>query len=167
MKKIVQQNDPVLRAVSKKITHTEIQTPEFKKIVQEMFDALTSQKDGVALAAPQIGYSKRLFIVSSKIFESDTDIPLVFINPKIIKKSSDKKNMEEGCLSCRWWYGKTKRASRTTVDALDENGHPIIIEGKGLLSQIFQHEIDHLDGILFLDHATKLHEVNPEPNEQK
>jgi peptide deformylase len=162
MKKIVQQEHPVLREVAEPVAVSSITKPEIQKIIQEMFDSLASQKDGVALAAPQIAYSKRIFVVSPTILEADVEIPLVYINSQIIKRSRDKKNMEEGCLSCRWWYGKTKRSTRVTVKAYDELGKEFTIEGRGLVAQIFQHEIDHLDGVLFIDHAKSLKEIEPE-----
>lgn len=162
MKRIVQQDDTVLRKIASPIAVSSIIKAETKTIVKEMFESLKSQHDGVALAAPQIGYSKRIFVVSPHIFESGYDVPLVYINPEITKRSRDKKNMEEGCLSCRWWYGKTRRSSRVTVRALDENGEEFTQEARGLLAQIFQHEIDHLDGILFIDHAKELREIEPE-----
>lgn len=162
MKKIVQQDDTVLRKIALPIAVLSITKEPVQTMLKEMFESLASQKDGVALAAPQIGYSKRVFIISPNLLESDPSIPLVYINPEILKQSKDKKNMEEGCLSCRWWYGKTKRSSRATVHAFDENGREFTFEGKGLISQIFQHEIDHLNGILFIDHAQKLKETEPE-----
>ncbi len=162
MKKIVQQENPVLRKIAEPIDIASISKPETKNIIKDMFASLASQKDGVALAAPQIGYSKRIFIISPQILNEDVQIPLTYINPKIIKRSRDKKNMEEGCLSCRWWYGKTKRSTRVTIEAYDEKGLQFTIEGRGLVAQIFQHEIDHLEGILFIDHAKNLQELEPE-----
>ena len=64
--------------------------------------------------------------------------------------------MEEGCLSCRWWYGKTKRSSRVLVKAINEKGKEFTVEGKGLVAQIFQHEIDHLDGLLLIDRISPI-----------
>lgn len=162
MKKIVQQENPILRKIAEPIDILSISKPETQKIIDDMFKSLASQKDGVALAAPQIAYSKRIFVISSYILDAEVDIPLVYINPKIIKRSKDKKNMEEGCLSCRWWYGKAKRSTRVTVEAYDKNGKQFTIEGRGLVAQIFQHEIDHLDGVLFVDHAKDLKEIQPE-----
>ncbi|MEN9921269.1 MAG: hypothetical protein RLZZ517_247 [Candidatus Parcubacteria bacterium] len=162
MKKIVQQENPVLRATAEEVDISSIIKPEVQKIIKEMFESLEDQKDGVALAAPQIAYSKRIFVISPQMLETKVSLPLVYINPVIIKKSKDKKNMEEGCLSCRWWYGKTKRSSRATVRAYDEKGKEFEVEGRGLVAQIFQHEIDHLDGVLFVDHAKDLKEVEPE-----
>lgn len=162
MKRIVQQDDTILRKTAAPIAISSITKAETKTMLAEMFTSLKSQNDGVALAAPQIGYSKRAFVVSPHIFDAGFVAPLVYINPEIIKRSRDKKNMEEGCLSCRWWYGKTKRSTRVSVRAFDENGKEFIQEGRGLLAQIFQHEIDHLDGILFIDHAKELREIEPE-----
>lgn len=162
MKKIVQQEHPVLRKIAEPINVSSITQKETQKIIEDMFKALAIQKDGVALAAPQIDYSKRIFIISPQILNEERQIPLVYINPTITKRSKDKKNMEEGCLSCRWWYGKTKRSTRVTVHAFDEKGKEFTLEGRGLVAQIFQHEIDHLDGVLFIDHAKDLKEIEPE-----
>lgn len=162
MKKIVQQHNLVLRKIAEPIKINSIREKETQTIIQEMFKALATQKDGVALAAPQIDYSKRIFVISPHILDAEIQIPLVYINPKIIKRSRDKKNMEEGCLSCRWWYGKVKRSTRVIVEAHDELGQEFMIEGRGLVAQIFQHEIDHLDGILFIDTAKSLKEIEPE-----
>jgi peptide deformylase len=83
---------------------------------------------------------------------------LVFINPVFKKISKDKKNISEGCLSVRPIYGKVRRATRVTVEAHNEHGIKFTMEGTGLLAQIFQHETDHLDGILFIDKARDMHE---------
>ena len=69
--------------------------------------------------------------------------------------------MDEGCLSCRWYYGKTKRSTRVEIEALDEKGEPFKVIGTKLIAQIFQHETDHFEGILFLDHAVDLKEMDP------
>ena len=154
----------------------EINSESMKELLDDMFSALASQSDGVALAAPQINVLKRIFVVSPKIIDSGAvdssqikksgfnEFPLVFINPEIIKTSNDKKKMEEGCLSVRPWYGVVKRASRATVKALNEKGEEFEIEGQGLIAQIFQHEIDHLDGVLFIDKAKNLKKQNIDNN---
>jgi len=179
MKKILQKEDPILRKEAKELPLGEINTPKTKKILREMSAALKSQNDGVALAAPQIGYSLRIFIVSGRIFEqnfteiNDIETPspnpevalkskktpdLIFINPKISKLSRDKEWMPEGCLSVRPLYGKTFRSKKSTVTAYDENGKKFQRGASGLLAQIFQHETDHLNGILFIDHAKDINE---------
>ena len=183
-KKILQQKEKVLRKVAKEVPVKEIKTPKIQKILKEMSDSLRSQHDGVAIAAPQIGYSLRIFVVSGKIFEEDfgkvpQEIPprpsgtppsqggeetpkdLVFINPKISKLSRDKDWVPEGCLSVRWLYGKTYRSKKALITAHDEHGKKFTRGGSGLLAQIFQHETDHLNGILFIDHAKDIKEELP------
>lgn len=169
MKKIVQQPERVLRKVAKEVLVSEIKSPKIKKVLKEMSESLASQHDGVAIAAPQIGYSLRIFVVSGRIFMKDfarkgepkpvvtekEERPkdLVFINPVLSKLSKKKEWMPEGCLSVRPFYGKTHRSTKATVTAYDENGKKFTRGGSGLLAQIFQHETDHLNGILFIDHA--------------
>lgn len=177
MVKIVQNGDPVLRKVAQEVPIAEISKPKIQKILKDMAFALNSQEDGVAIAAPQIGISMRIFLVSGRIFEDDfirgaksTKIPktktphkdLVFINPVFKKISKDRKLMAEGCLSVRPLYGKVRRATKATMEAYDENGKKFTKSGTGLLAHIFQHETDHLDGILFIDKARDIHESTSE-----
>ena len=86
---------------------------------------------------------------------------LIFINPKITKLSQKKGWVPEGCLSVRWLYGKTLRSQKASIEAYDEHGKKFIRGASGLLAQIFQHETDHLDGILFIDHAKDIKEELP------
>lgn len=158
MKEIIQEGNKILRQKTDSVSN--FNTPELSKLIKEMFESLEKESDGVALAAPQIAVSKRIFIVSPKIPGIEKE-HTVYINPEIIKQSNDKKKLDEGCLSVRWKYGKTKRSSRVTVSAKNEKGENFIIEGVGLLAQIFQHEIDHLNGILFIDHATNIEDLPP------
>lgn len=173
MKEIVQKNDKVLRQNTKEIIIKEIPTYKIQKIIKEMSLSLKSQSDGVAIAAPQIGYSLSIFIVSGKIFHKDfkkgedefkkvslKEIPkdLIFINPKILKLSKEKEWLPEGCLSVRWLYGKTFRSKKVIITAYNENGKKFQRGASGLLAQIFQHETDHLNGTLFIDHAKDLKE---------
>ena len=144
-------------------------------MLKEISLALRSQNDGVAIAAPQIGYSLAIFVVSGKIFHKDftrggelekipkQEIPkdLVFINPKISKRSSDKEWLPEGCLSVRWLYGNALRSKKATIIAYDEHGKKFTRGASGLLAQIFQHETDHLNGVLFIDHAKDIKEELP------
>ncbi len=171
-KKILQKEQKVLREVAKEVPISDITTLKIKKILKEMSASLKSQNDGVAIAAPQIGYSLRIFVVAGKIFSEDfmdkreraldtqkeSAQDLVFINPVITKLSKDKEWVPEGCLSVRPFYGKTYRSKKATVEAYDENGNKFSRGGSGLLAQIFQHETDHLNGILFIDHAKDVKE---------
>ena len=144
-----------------------IGTPEFKKITSDMHDAIMSQDDAVAVAAPQIGVLKRIFAISGRVFDNfeikeNPHPDLIFVNPEIIKLSKDKKIMTEGCLSVRYLYGKIRRASRATIRAYDEHGEKIERGASGLVAQIFQHEVDHLNGVLFIDTAKDLQDIPPE-----
>jgi peptide deformylase len=165
---IVQEGNTVLRATAAAVTASEFNTPELDQNISDMRTALAGEDDGLAIAAPQIGVSKRIFLVSGKLFSDDPEQPgaeLVFINPEIIKTSRKKKWLEEGCLSVRWQYGEVERAERVSVSAYDATGKKFIYNGAGLLAQVFQHEIDHLNGILFIDKAKNLHELPPADSE--
>ncbi len=162
MKKIIQQDNKILRAIADEVSIKEISGNKIQEILRDMSEALASQHDGVAIAAPQIAVSLRIFLVNPQVYDTmktDGPRPLVFINPRILKMSRDRKAMSEGCLSVRPWYGKVKRASKATVEAWDERGEKFTIDGVGLLAQIFQHEIDHLNGVLFIDKAKDLREL--------
>lgn len=164
-----------MRKVAPPVPIKEINTPKIKEIIRRMREALASQDDGVAIAAPQIAESVRIFVVAGKIFderfkrgkgipkgEKPTHEDVVFINPEIIKLSKKTKWLQEGCLSVRPIYGEVKRSLNATVRAYDEHGKKFERGGGGLLAHIFQHEIDHLDGILFIDKARDQHESNSE-----
>jgi len=191
MKDILQKEKKVLRQTAKEVPVDKIISLKIKKILKEMSESLRSQGDGVAIAAPQIGYSLRIFVVSGKVFEENfmeerekkvakrngeeineeadfTEVSknikikdLVFINPVISKLSREKVWVPEGCLSVRWLYGKTYRSKKATVEAYDHTGKKFKMGASGLLAQIFQHETDHLNGILFIDHAEEIKEELP------
>ncbi|KKT14778.1 MAG: Peptide deformylase [Parcubacteria group bacterium GW2011_GWC1_43_30] len=138
-----------------------IGSKKIRDILYRMREALHAEEDGAAIAAPQIGESLRIFVVSKKITKTKD---LVFINPEIIKASKKKKKVEEGCLSIRWLYGQVKRSEKVTIRAYGETGKQFERGASGLLAQIFQHEMDHLDGILFIDKAENLREIPPAKN---
>ena len=170
-KKILQKEAPILRKTALNVPVDSIKSAKIQKIIEEMKVAMASQDDGVAIAAPQIGYSLGIFIISKKVFEMNKTAGenpeekpknLIFINPKIIKVSKKKMVVEEGCLSVRYLYGKVERRSKATVEAYDQNGKKFTRGGTGLLAQIFQHEVDHLNGVLFIDKAKYVEEILPE-----
>ena len=168
--KIVQAESPHLRTVAQDVPIKSISTPRIKKILKEMAAAIASRDDAVAIAAPQLGYPLRMFMVSGKIFEAEEDEVgaertygarnFIFINPTLTRLSKRKESMEEGCLSVDAQYGMVRRAQKATVRAYDEHGNPFEWGGSGLLSQIFQHEVDHLNGVLFIDTAKNLRKVS-------
>jgi len=169
MIKIVQKDDPVLRKIAKEVPVEEIGSKKIQKIIQDMQTALDLCDDGVAIAAPQIGIPLRIFMVSPRAFLKETETMTesevkatkhpVFINPKILKLSSKTAKLDEGCLSVRGIFGKVRRAEKATIEAYDEGGKKITRGASGLLAEIFQHEIDHLEGILFIDSANELYQI--------
>jgi peptide deformylase len=168
MKSLILQKDaPVLREIAKEVPLKNIGSKKLATIINRMKKALHAEEDGVALAAPQIGENLRLFIVAGRTLalikkEEGTTYPdLVFINPKLIKLSKKKKRMEEGCLSVRWLYGEVERSEKVTINAYDEHKKKVHLGASGLLAQIFQHEVDHLDGILFIDKAHNIENLPP------
>lgn len=167
MTAIVQKDEPVLRKVSESVPEELFGSEELYGILKEMEEALDAAPDGVALAAPQIGIPYRIFIVRyDRIVPPPPEgepapVPEVgvYINPRFVRTSKRRVEMDEGCLSVRTIYGKTRRYNRATVRAHESDGTAFERGGGGILAQIFQHEIDHLDGILFIDHATDMIEV--------
>ncbi len=170
---IVQEGDPVLRECAQTVPLKDITSAKIQKTISDMKKAMSSQKDGVAIAAPQIGVPLRIFIVSDEIMkEADKEYKsigrdLVFINPEITKLSRDKHDVEEGCLSVRWKYGKVKRSIKATVSGHNELGEKVVRGASGLLAQVFQHETDHLDGTLFIDKAFDIQDIPPEDLENE
>lgn len=135
------------RVLRKKAKEVEKFDEEIKKISAEMAETL-KENGGAGLAAPQVGVSKR--IIAVLVDENKIEI---FINPKITKKSREKKTAEEGCLSFPGIFLKIKRPSKVVIQAIDLERRMLEVEVEGILSRVFQHEIDHLNGILFIDRA--------------
>jgi peptide deformylase len=170
---ICQDGEAVLRTVATPIPEELFGSPELLRMLTDMRDTLDGEADGVALAAPQVGLPHRIFIVrydrmhnreheADKKTEPDVGI---FINPEFVKTSRKREEMQEGCLSVRGIYGTTFRHERATVRAQDERGVWFTRGGGGILAQAYQHEIDHLNGTLFIDHAEELHEQTREDTE--
>lgn len=163
-KKIIQLGDERLRVVCEPIPDIEITSKETKKLIQDLDNALASQKDGVAISAPQIGITKQFFIISGIVFDTDyqskkTDLPnpsipnQYYFNPIITEVSKETIDMEEGCLSIRGVYGKVKRPQKITLEYTNEQGERIEVIVSGFLARVIQHEYDHLHGVLFIDKA--------------
>lgn len=142
-----------LRVKSNKVSHQELQKDETQELIDDMIETM-NHADGIGLAAPQIGIQKRIIIVKTKNKGAQA-----FINPKIAGRSILRLDAEEGCLSIPGVYGLVKRRRSVTVKALDRHGHKVKIKVKKMEAVIFQHEIDHLDGILFTDRLH--HFTNP------
>ena len=142
---IVITGDPVLRKISKPVKDV---TDSIRKLLDNMAETMYHSK-GVGLAAPQVGFSKRVIVVDVG------DGLYKMVNPEIIA-SSGLQDGPEGCLSVPNTIGNVKRSEKVTVRALNENGEEIIIEANGFKARAFQHEIDHLNGIIFVDKATDI-----------
>ena len=148
---ILKDTDPLLRQTSKPVTEI---TPRIHKLLNDMADTMYDA-EGVGLAAPQIAILKRVIVI-------DVGEGLIeLINPEIIEKDGVQIG-PEGCLSVPGVVGKVRRADSVKVKAQDRNGKEYVIEGTGLLARALQHEIDHLNGILFTDLAEEIYkdEVN-------
>jgi len=143
---IKEYGEPVLR---EKALPIEEVTPEILNLIKDMTETMYADS-GVGLAAPQVGVSKRIILV-----DGEEDGLIVLINPIIIK-SEGEVEAEEGCLSVPGIYSQVKRSSKVTVKALNENGDPFEITKEGLTARALQHEIDHLDGILFIDRIGRM-----------
>jgi len=145
--------DPRLRKTARELDKDEVTQPETRQLCADMFETMLKQ-DGIGLAAPQIGESVRFIVVNTK------DGHIFLFNPKITKKSFLKDWDEEGCLSVPMYFGEVKRNRFITCCYLDENGQNRKIKASGLLARVLQHEIDHLDGILFIDKAKNLKKLD-------
>lgn len=163
---IVVDGDPVLRATAEAVLPTEFNTAKLRTIIATMSKALRDEPYGVGIAAPQIGISKRIFLVRGFVLANmrrddagaDKVEDKAFINPSIVRRSKKKVAIEgEGCLSVPEVYGTVMRSTKVTVRAQDETGKKFERGGADVLAEIFEHECEHLDGILFIDHATDIH----------
>lgn len=147
VRKIRKIGDPVLREKSKEVKKID---KGVLKLVEDMVDTISKGEEaGVGLAAPQIGVPKRVIVVNFG------DKVQAFINPEIEILNSEQIEDEEGCLSVYSMRARLKRAKKIRLKAMDLKGNNISLEAEGVLARIFQHEIDHLNGVLFLDHLDK------------
>lgn len=147
---IVKYPDPVLSKPGEPVT---VFDEDLKTLVEEMFESMYAAH-GIGLAAPQIGLSKRLTVIDVN-FKKDPADQLVLVNPEIVSREGEQFE-EEGCLSLPEIREKVKRAAKVKVRAQNVKGEWFEVEGEELLARAFQHEIDHLDGILFIDRLSRL-----------
>ncbi|ANA81812.1 peptide deformylase [Paenibacillus glucanolyticus] len=150
---IVKEPDEVLHKKAKEVTKI---TPNVQKLLDDMADTMYDA-DGVGLAAPQVGILKRLIVIDA----GDEHGLIKMINPEIVESEGEQFG-PEGCLSIPGWNGDVRRAEKVTVKGLDPEGNELIITGTGLLARAFQHEIDHLNGVLFTEIADRVYEYVPE-----
>ena len=156
VKKVLKYGTASLREPSKEVHKV---SSKIKDLVKDLLDTMYTQ-NGVGLAAPQIGVNYRVFVIDVSTGDEPLN-PMVFINPKFIKKSGAFES-DEGCLSFPEVFTKVRRYKNVTIKALDSKGRSFVLEANGgtLLTKALQHEYDHLDGILFIDHARDINDAN-------
>ena len=139
---ILKHPDPVLRRKAKRVSHVD---ESLNRLIDNMIETMY-QASGAGLAAPQVGVSLKIAVIGLP----DEDV-IVLVNPELVKKSGERVVIE-GCLSVPGYRGEIKRAEKVTVKALDRNGKAFRIKADDLLAEVLEHEIDHLNGILYIDH---------------
>ena len=165
---ILTDENPRLRLKSLKVAKIDKST---QQLVQDMFETML-QANGIGLSAPQVGVLQRVIVVDIPAdleFEGSEEFNIALINPEIIKCSGEQIG-EEGCLSVPGWYGDVKRFDQISVKGRDVTGKEVRLKVEGLRSRAIQHEIDHLDGIIFTDKlvdAASLHRIQKKSSETK
>jgi len=167
---IIRPDNPILRKKAKRVTSFD---KKFQALVDNMVETMI-EAPGVGLAAPQVAVSQRLAVVrlqdDEKSKEEFGDLAgklYVVVNPEIIKTSKETVEGVEGCLSIPGYLGTVDRFEKITIESLDRNGKPQRIKAEGWLARVFQHEIDHLDGRLYIDIAKEVWEVRPEDEDDE
>ena len=151
IKKILTEPDKFLRQVSKSVPKV---TDEERRLMDDMLETMYDA-NGIGLAAIQVGVPKRILVIDLGKKENK-NMPLFFVNPEIIKKNDKFVTYEEGCLSVPDQFAEIDRPNKCTVEYLDYNGKKQVLDADGLLATCLQHEMDHLEGILFIDYLSKL-----------
>jgi len=141
--------DPVLRTPAEPVAEVD---DEVRQLIDDMLETMYDA-DGVGLAAPQVGVSRRVIVIDVR--EPDV-APFALVNPVIVERADEVERGEEGCLSIPGLRDIVERSAKVVVEGLDRDGLPRRIEAEGLLARALQHEVDHLDGILFIDRISPL-----------
>ncbi len=142
--------DPILKQVANEVTDID---QKIRNLIKDMIETMFYAANGIGLAAPQVGYSSRLAIIDSSLGKKSS--PLILINPKIIA-FEEEVVAKEGCLSFPELYGSVKRAKRIEVEFINQKEKLIRMVAEDTMARVFQHEIDHLDGILFIDRMSRI-----------
>lgn len=165
LREIIRADNPVLRKKAHRVTSFD---KKFQALVDDMIETMT-EAPGVGLAAPQVAVSQRVFVArlpddekGREEFGEEAGKLYVLVNPEIIKASKELVEGVEGCLSIPGYVGLVERHEKITVNALDRHGKPLRVKASGWLARVFQHEMDHLDGRLYIDIAKDVWEPKPE-----
>jgi len=152
--------NPVLRQKAKKVSTID---KSIQRLIDDMIETM-QQVNGVGLAAPQVGVSLRVVVL-----QMPGEEPLALINPKIARRSGEQE-VTEGCLSLPGYAGELKRSASVTVKGWDRQGKAVRIKGSGLMAQALEHELDHLNGTLYIDHVEsqggRLYKIEPKPSDE-
>ena len=161
LRKIVTLPDPILHRKAKTVSRFDA---ELQTLIGDMIETMR-EAPGVGLAAPQVGVSERVIVVEYAEDEEEVHARkklYVMINPEIKETSEETETAIEGCLSVPGWQGEVERFLAVTVKGQNRQGKPMKVKAKGWLARIFQHEIDHVNGVVFTDRATKVWKPQPE-----
>jgi peptide deformylase len=161
LRQIITLPDPVLRRKARPVTRFD---KELQTLIDDMVETMRDAP-GVGLAAPQVGVSDRVIVVEYAEDEENEHAPkklYVMVNPEIKVSSEETEECIEGCLSVPGWQGEVVRALEVTVKGQTRRGQPMKVKAKGWLARIFQHEIDHINGVVFTDRATKVWKPQPD-----
>lgn len=164
LREIVTLPDPVLRRKARKVTEF---GPGLQQLIDDMVDTMRAEP-GVGLAAPQVGVQERVVVVEFGDEEDEKIPPKLYavVNPEFSRLSKDMVVGTEGCLSIPGYWGDVERHEAVVVKGQNRRGQPVTIKAQGWLARIFQHEMDHLDGVLFVDRASKVWRPAPEDAQQ-
>ncbi|MFP4322576.1 MAG: peptide deformylase [Anaerolineales bacterium] len=169
LREIITPTNPTLRKKALKINN--VKDARLQILIDDMVETML-KAPGVGLAAPQVAVSQRVIVVrlpddddARDEFGDEAGVLYVVINPEIVRASDDMVEGVEGCLSIPGFMGTVDRHERVTIKGLDRQGKPLRIKAEGWLARVFQHEIDHLDGVLFIDKANEVWKVGEEPDE--
>jgi peptide deformylase len=163
IRQIVTLPDPILRRKARTVSRFDA---ELQTLIDDMIDTMR-EAPGVGLAAPQVGIQDRIIVVEYAEDEENEESPkklYVMVNPEIKQQSEETVVGVEGCLSIPGWQGDVERAYSVTVKGQTRRGQPMKVKAKGWMARIFQHEVDHVNGVVFTDRATKV--WKPEPDQQ-
>jgi len=152
-RRIVIDPEPILHKVAKKVSALELKMPLTQQLIDDMFETMYGAP-GIGLAAPQVGIGKRIIVVHV----GEGNGPYALVNP-VLSGFEGEETGVEGCLSIPGKVGDVVRAQRCRVSGLDRHGKKVVLEAEGLLARCFQHEVDHLDGVLITDKATNVRDA--------
>ena len=171
LRDIIQLDNPALRRKAKRVASFD---KRFQQLVDDMIETMESAK-GIGLAAPQVGVSQRVFVVrlpgdteeAREEFGDDAGVLHVIVNPKLVRVSKETEEGVEGCLSIPGYIGDVERPVKVTIKGQDRHGAALRLRAEGWLARVFQHEFDHLNGVLYIDIASDVRPLEEEEDKEE